>query len=209
MNNSPVYSPVYSSVFSLIRRLSLPSLIGPHSIQEVIDSIQDRLIVVFWSTNTLVYFEDEKVRFQTECVTGVRWFWNEPDSHCTPTGLHKIDDFIWDRCDKYQKFQARVPTIIETPPKLWERKFGIYGRILTLDGAETINQSTKSRYIYIHGNINDSYWQESEKNLRISWGCIGLKLDEMIELFDLAKAVQEQVFVYIIGDESATPRNMG
>jgi len=195
----------YPSVFSLIRRHSLPSLWGDYSrdIRGIVENIQERLIVVFWPTNTLAYFEDGKIQFQTECVTGARWFWNEPDSCCTPTGLHQIDNFIWDGCDKYQKFQARIPTIIETPPKLWERKFGIYGRILTLNGAETINQSTKSRYIYIHGNIHNWYWTDSVKNLRLSWGCIGLRLDEMVELFDLVKVVQERVFVYIIGDESS------
>ncbi|MDP2104043.1 MAG: L,D-transpeptidase [Candidatus Gracilibacteria bacterium] len=198
----------YPSVFSLIRRHSLPSLGGDYSrdIRGIVESLHERLIVIFGSTNTLIYFENGKPLFQTECVTSKEGFGNEPDSHRTPTGLHRVVDRIGDGCDKYQKFKARVPTTIDTPPKPGKLKFGTYGRILTLDGVETINQSTKSRYVYIHGNINESYWQEPEKNLRRSWGCIGLKLDEMVELFDLVKlvkAVKEQVFVYIIGDESS------
>ncbi len=193
----------YPSVFSLIRRHSLPSLWGDYSrdIRGIVESLHKRLIVVFWSTNTLIYFKDGEPLFQTECVTSKEWFWNESDSHCTPTGLHLIDGSIWTGCDKYQKFKARIPTTIETPPKPGKFKFGTYGRILTLDGVETQNQSTKDRLIYIHGNIHNWYWTDPEKNLRRSWGCIGLKLDEMVELFDLVNAVKEQVFVYIIGDK--------
>gem|GEM_PF-3029995 len=72
---------------------------------------------------------------------------------------------------------------------------GVYTRILTLDGIQHANSLSKERYIYIHGSIHRWFWDT--ENLRRTPGCIGLTPENMVEVFDLVKNIQEQIFVYI------------
>jgi L,D-transpeptidase YbiS len=62
-------------------------------------------------------------------------------------------------------------------------------RILRLEGLESCNDNTFDRYIYFHGT-ND----EQRIGRRGSHGCIRLRNDDMIELYDL---VSEGIDVWI------------
>jgi hypothetical protein len=158
-----------------------------------LSEINTRLLYI--CENDFFYFENWSLVFQTTCVTWANWFWVEEWSSKTPTWLCYILDIIWDWCSKYQKFERRMPTEIVSPPSFWELKPWVYTRILRLEWVEEHNKNTLSRWVYIHWNIHDWYWDTWE--LKRSKWCIWLKVDEMIKLFDMIKHYKERIFVFI------------
>lgn len=56
----------------------------------------------------------------------------------------------------------------------------ITSRILTLNGIDKENANTKSRYIYFHGTN-----EEFSIGTPSSHGCIRMKNDDIIEMFDI------------------------
>jgi lipoprotein-anchoring transpeptidase ErfK/SrfK len=58
----------------------------------------------------------------------------------------------------------------------------ILSRILWLEGTEPSNLNTKERYIYFHGTN-----QEDEIGRPASHGCIRLRNQAMIQLFDFVE----------------------
>ncbi len=65
----------------------------------------------------------------------------------------------------------------------------ILSRILWLSGLEEHNKNTKKRHIYIHGTPDDN-----PVGVPVSRGCIRMRNEEIIELFDL---VYEKMPVFI------------
>lgn len=112
------------------------------------------------------------------------------NSFGTPTGLHRIESKIGDEARSGEVFKGRISTgkhfsklsEEERKPNL------ITSRILWLTGLEpTLNQGlghdSYQRYIYIHGtNHEDQIGQPA------SGGCVQLRNNEMIELFNLVSA---------------------
>lgn len=178
-----------------IEKNSLPNLnsIYSNDVCNIISEIKERLIYICW--NDFFYFENWNLSFQTTCVTWINWFWVTEWSSKTPTWLHYISDMIWDWCHKYQKFEWRIPKEIVNPVKFLESKPWVYTRILRLEWVEEKNKNTLSRCVYIHWNIHNWYWDIWE--LRKSKWCIWLKVDEIIELFDLIKNFKKRIFVFI------------
>lgn len=115
----------------------------------------------------------------------------------TPRGWHRIAQKIGDDAPKNSVFIARQATgeiydqdlAQQFPERDW-----ILSRILWLDGLQAgFNQGdgcdTFKRYIYIHGTP-----ETEPMGIPMSHGCIRMKNDEVIELFEL---ISEQSLVYI------------
>lgn len=115
----------------------------------------------------------------------------------TPRGWHRVAQKIGHDAAKYSVFIARQPTgeiynqqlAQQFPQRDW-----ILSRILWLDGLQAgFNQGehcdTFKRYIYIHGTPDTE-----PMGIPMSHGCIRMKNDEIIELFEL---VPEHALVYI------------
>ncbi|EEH69972.1 MULTISPECIES: cell wall-recycling L,D-carboxypeptidase ElsL [Acinetobacter] len=115
----------------------------------------------------------------------------------TPRGWHRIAQKIGDDAPKNSVFIARQATgeiydqdlAQQFPERDW-----ILSRILWLDGLQAgFNQGdgcdTFKRYIYIHGTP-----ETEPMGIPMSHGCIRMKNDEVIELFEL---ISEQALVYI------------
>ena len=109
-------------------------------------------------------------------------------SGCTPRGRHRIRLKIGEGCPLNTIFVARRPTGEIYTPELGARypeRDWILTRILWLTGEESgLNRGgecdTLRRYIYIHGtNREDLIGQP------VSHGCIRMKNNDLMELFNL------------------------
>ena len=112
----------------------------------------------------------------------------ESGSHCTPRGLHRVCEKIGAGAAWGTVFKSRLLTgQIWTPDQITEEDL-ILTRILWLDGVEPHNSNSRERYIYFHGTN-----QEDRIGTPASIGCIRLRNDDIIRLFDYAEVGTEVV----------------
>jgi lipoprotein-anchoring transpeptidase ErfK/SrfK len=109
---------------------------------------------------------------------------NQLNSYKTPLGIHRIKLKLGDGEPSGTVFKGRVPTGRISIQNDNQDEDEITTRILWLDGMEKgINlggvYDTVSRYIYIHGTSD-----EKRIGQAVSRGCIRMKNQEVIELFD-------------------------
>ena len=95
----------------------------------------------------------------------------------TPTGKFRIGEKIGDAMPAGTVFKSRK-TVKPTKKMLREDDL-VMTRILWLDGLEPRNANTHDRYVYIHGTNH-----EEEIGTAASHGCVRMKNDDVIELFD-------------------------
>jgi hypothetical protein len=132
-------------------------------------------IVIDSKTQLLKLFRDQREVFSASVSTSRAGLGFEPGSLKTPTGLFRIYQKIGQNARIGTIFKGRVP--VEDPPASDDL---ITTRILWLDGLERENVNTKERYIYIHGTN-----QESLIGQPASHGCIRMRNDDIIRLFDM------------------------
>ena len=119
------------------------------------------------------------------------------DSGCTPLGNHIIRAKIGADAPVNTVFVGRRPTGEICTPELmaeFPNRDWILTRILWLSGKELGknrlgNVDTMQRYIYIHGSPD-----LTEMGKPGSHGCVRMRNNDMIELFDLV-AVGTRVFI--------------
>ncbi len=109
---------------------------------------------------------------------------NRAESYQTPFGIHRIRQKIGGGQPRGMVFEARQPTGKIVRDFDNRAKDEITSRILWLDGMEDgINCGgvcdTYSRFIYIHGTSDEKRIGEP-----VSAGCIRMRNDDVIELFD-------------------------
>ena len=100
-------------------------------------------------------------------------------SNCTPLGRFVIAEKLGQDSPIGTIFKSRLPIGQwapgdETPEDL------VLTRILWLDGQDPENANTRDRYIYIHGTN-----QEALIGQPVSHGCLRMRNDEVIDLFDI------------------------
>jgi len=109
---------------------------------------------------------------------------NRIDSYKTPFGIHRVRQKIGGGQPRGMVFEAREP-VGRVAHDLDNRdQDEITSRIMWLDGLEQgVNRDgaydTYSRYIYIHGTSDEKRIGEA-----VSAGCIRMKNDDVIELFE-------------------------
>jgi UDP-N-acetylmuramate--alanine ligase len=111
---------------------------------------------------------------------------NRENSYMTPLGLHRIEEMIGGGARPWTIFKSREDTGV-----VWEEGMDgenqILSRIIRLRGLEEgVNAGpgidSYDRYIYIHGTNN-----EESIGKPMSHGCICMKNDDVIRLFDMAE----------------------
>jgi len=112
-------------------------------------------------------------------------------SNKTPRGMFEIYKKIGNGAEIGAVFKSRKQT-----GEVWKsgdiyKENAITSRILWLSGLEKHNENTKSRYVYIHGTDKENEVGKSH----FSHGCIVMKNEDVIKLFDLMKA-GDYVFIY-------------
>jgi len=126
--------------------------------------------------------EDEGKTYRVS--TAANGLGNRVGSHKTPSGIHRIKQKVGGGQPWGMIFKSREPTGRICDPNDISEDDEISSRILWLDGLETgVNQGgdcdTYSRFIYIHGTSD-----EIRIGQPVSIGCIRMKNDDVIELFD-------------------------
>ena len=129
--------------------------------------------------------------------TGKNGIGEQENTGRTPRGWHRVAKKIGAESPQNTVFIARKPTgevySTELATQYPERDW-ILSRILWLDGLEAgfnkgEGRDTMQRYIYIHGTPDTQ-----PMGVPMSHGCIRMRNEEIIELFDL---VVEDALVYL------------
>ncbi|QXB45595.1 cell wall-recycling L,D-carboxypeptidase ElsL [Acinetobacter seifertii] len=129
--------------------------------------------------------------------TGKNGIGEQENTGKTPRGWHRVAKKFGMQAPKNAVFIARNPTgevySSELAAQFPERDW-ILSRILWLDGLEEgfnkgKGHDTMQRYIYIHGTPD-----KEPMGIPMSHGCIRMRNEEIIELFDL---VPEDALVYL------------
>jgi lipoprotein-anchoring transpeptidase ErfK/SrfK len=102
----------------------------------------------------------------------------EPGSFKTPTGRFSVAEKIGGGAPLWAEFKSRQPTGRLAGPG--GESDGVLTRILWLEGLEPENANTRERYIYFHGTN-----REDLVGTPASHGCVRLRNEDMVELFDL------------------------
>jgi lipoprotein-anchoring transpeptidase ErfK/SrfK len=128
---------------------------------------------------------DDKLEKIYIVSTAARGVGCEENSFKTPPGLFAVSEKIGLDAVPGTVFKNRVPT-----GEIWSNDKAnplrsvpddlILSRILWLEGREAHNLNTKNRYIYIHGTNH-----EDALGVPASQGCIRMRNDDVVELFDL------------------------
>ena len=134
-----------------------------------------KIIVISVREQKLFFICDDKIKEYPVSTSryGVGY---EEGSFKTPLGLHRIFQKIGGGEDKGTAFVGRKPVSKAESVRI-QGKDLITSRILWLEGIEQHNQSTLSRYIYIHGT-------DQKVGVPLSKGCIRMTDDDIIELFE-------------------------
>ena len=137
---------------------------------------------------TLDLIEDGKLLRQYPVSTAANGTGEKQGSYCTPRGSHIIRAKIGAGCKPGTVFVGRRTTgEVCTPERLAAEpgRDWILSRILWLSGTEPgfnrlADVDTMRRFIYIHGTPH-----EAQIGNPVSMGCIRMRNDDVIELFEL------------------------
>jgi lipoprotein-anchoring transpeptidase ErfK/SrfK len=136
------------------------------------------VIYVHTSSQTLDLLDDHASLQRCYVVSTSRFGLGfEPGSNCTPTGRFRIAEKIGDGAAQGEIFVGRQPT--GQIRQEGDQEDRVQTRILWLDGLDSENANTRSRYIYIHGTS-----AESELGVPTSHGCVRMSNLDVIDLFD-------------------------
>ncbi len=147
----------------------------------------DFLIKVSIDEQRLQLLEAGRVVMDVAVATAANGPGEVQHSECTPRGWHKVRAKVGAGCAPNTVFVGRRPTGEVYSPALKAAEPGrdwMLTRILWLSGLEPGrnrlgNVDSMRRYIYIHGCP-----QEDPMGIPSSHGCVKMRNDEVIELFD-------------------------
>lgn len=135
------------------------------------------LIEVSLARQAMTLSRDGEILMEAPVSTAANGPGFEEGSYRTPTGNFVVRERIGEGAPPFTEFRGRLPKTV------WQgddRKDAILSRLLWIDGLDEANANSYCRYIYFHGtHAEDLIGQEA------SHGCIRLKNDAMIRLFDL------------------------
>jgi len=147
----------------------------------------ERRIRVSIADQRLDLLEGDRVLASYPVSTAARGAGERRDSEKTPRGRHAIDEKIGAGAEPGAVFEGRRPTgevcsaerFAEEPDRDW-----ILTRILWLAGLEPGRNrggdvDSKQRFVYIHGTPDVAALGQPR-----SHGCIRMKSDDVIDLFD-------------------------
>jgi UDP-N-acetylmuramate--alanine ligase len=162
----------------------------------------DDFIFIDTVSQSLTYYKKSAGAVTYAVSTSQFGIGNREGSYMTPPGLHRIEEKIGGGAKPRAVFRSREDT-----GTVWSAGMDgenqILSRIMRLRGLEAgVNAGqgidSYDRYIYIHGTNN-----EEMIGTPMSHGCVCMKNDDVIRLFDM---VETGTMVYISGDGGRLPR---
>jgi len=153
-------------------------------IQQVVGTLPDLFLAVKIPSQHLYVYENTSVKRSYSISTSKFGIGNREGSFMTPTGVHRITDKIGADAPPFRIFRSREDTGENWCPGMAEENL-VLTRILRLEGLEPgVNKGedidSYNRYIYIHGTNH-----EELIGTPMSHGCICMKNNEIIKLFEL------------------------
>lgn len=147
---------------------------------------EDTLVVVDAATQRLVLWQGGEPACAFPVSTARAGLGCEDGSGKTPTGWHRVAEWIGRDAQPGQVFVSRVPTGEVVPPEQWRSETDddkILTCIMWLEGLEPGRNAgpgidSHERFIYIHGTS-----QEQFLGTPASHGCIRLSNRDAAELF--------------------------
>lgn len=126
------------------------------------------------------------ILFEAPCATSENGTGSEMHSNKTPLGWHAISKRIGQDAPSGQVYRSKMPTNEVWKPGQVSDEDLVLSRILVLDGLEDGlnkggNVDSFARFIYVHGTN-----EEDLVGTPSSHGCIRLRNDDVIKLFDIA-----------------------
>jgi phosphoserine phosphatase len=138
-----------------------------------------RRLEVSIDDQTLKVIEGDQCIRRFDVSTATKGMGFTMNSYRTPTGRFRVAEKIGEGEASGTVFKQRVAAGLWLPGASVEGDL-VLSRILRLEGLDVENANTLERFIYIHGtNHEDKLGQPA------SHGCIRLRNDEVIELFDM------------------------
>ena len=138
-----------------------------------------RRLEVSIDDQTLKVIEGDQCIRRFDVSTATKGMGFTMNSYRTPTGRFRVAEKIGEGEASGTVFKQRVAAGLWLPGASVEGDL-VLSRILRLEGLDVENANTLERFIYIHGtNHGDKLGQPA------SQGCIRLRNDEVIELFDM------------------------
>ena len=138
-----------------------------------------RRLEVSIDDQTLKVIEGDQCIRRFDISTATKGMGFTMNSYRTPTGRFRVAEKIGDGEASCTIFKQRVPAGMWQPGAAAEGDL-VLSRILRLEGLDAENLNTFERFISIHGtNHEDKLGQPA------SQGCIRLRNEEVIELFDM------------------------
>jgi L,D-peptidoglycan transpeptidase YkuD (ErfK/YbiS/YcfS/YnhG family) len=145
-------------------------------------------LAVSIANQTLCLWDEHRLVKEWPCSTSKFGIGFVEGSNKTPLGCFVVAEKHGAGAPSGTIFKARVPVGQWVPGQITTDDL-VLTRILRLAGLEPRNANTFARYIYIHGTSD-----EQRIGQRGSHGCVRLRNDHMIEVFD---AVPEGTLVTI------------
>lgn len=133
------------------------------------------------ATQTISLWDGRTLVKSWPCSTSKYGIGFQEGSFRTPVGRFRIAEKHGDGALPTTIFKARQPVGVWHEGDEVDKDL-VLGRILWLEGLEERNANTYQRYIYIHGTNG-----EGKIGQRASDGCIRLKNDDVVELYELAE----------------------
>ena len=162
-------------------------------IRHVLNTVPDQFLFVATASQRLHLIRNSVA--DTSFTISTSWYGigNREGSYMTPAGLHRVTEKIGAGAPSGRIFRDRIDTGIDWQPDLTEDN-QILTRIIRMEGLEDgANRGpgidSCDRYIYIHGTN-----REDRIGTPLSHGCILMRNNDIIELFDL---IQEGTLVLI------------
>lgn len=138
-----------------------------------------RRLEVSIDEQTLKVIEGDQCIRRFDISTATKGMGFTVNSYRTPTGRFRVAEKIGEGEASGTIFKQRVPAGMWQPGAAVEGDL-VLSRVLRLEGLDVENANTLERFIYIHGtNHEDKLGQPA------SQGCIRLRNEEVIELFDM------------------------
>lgn len=135
------------------------------------------------ATQRVLVLDGETVLWQAPVSTAAGGCGEKAGSFQTPRGEHRVAEKIGAEAAWGAVFSSRAWTgEIWSPDQPPREEDLVLTRILWLAGVETANANSQERYIYFHGTNH-----EDEIGQPASHGCIRLKNDDVLRLFDYAE----------------------
>jgi lipoprotein-anchoring transpeptidase ErfK/SrfK len=153
------------------------------AISRVLGAVPRRYAIVDTAAQRLFVMNNGKLDKSYPVSSALRGTGNREGSLQTPRGVHRIREKYGDGAPRGRVFRDRIDTGENWPIGMNGENL-ILTRILRLEGLEDgVNRGSGidsyERYIYIHGTNNEHRIGEP-----FSRGCICMKNDDVIEVFD-------------------------